>query len=224
MENLISLNLEATKIKEEAVVTNFIDSLTNLELCELKGIHKKSGYGCLLSTKFATFEELNNSEEFRFVLDQMNALGLKAHNAKNNYMKIVYKTNGYALSELKKVDLIILNNRELCKRVARKDKVFNFNFSEKMFVDLAKTAYYNNPIKWSDNSAEFVFFRSTLKFETIMASIEFVKTLFEFVHNNNISYEMIFECMSTTTAKYVQFAFDNSVYLKNYFQERSIKQ
>lgn len=223
MGNLISLNLEATKIKEETVVTNFLDSLTNLELCKLKGIHKKSGYGCLLSTKFTTFEELNNSEEFRFVLDQMNALDLKAHNAKNNYMNIIYKTNGYTSSELKKVDLIILNNKELCRRVARKDKVFNFNFSEKMFADLAKTVVHNNPIKWSDNSAEFVFFRSTLKFETIMASIEFVKTLFEFVRNNNISYEMIFERMSTTTVKYVQFAFDNSVYLKNYFQERSIK-
>lgn len=224
MGYLIQIKLEATKIKEEKIVDDFISNIKT-DFCNLQKIHKKSGYGCLLTTKFATLDEINSSEEFRFVLQQMTSLGFKAHDAKNNYMHIVYKTDGNICNSYsKKVDLFILNNKELCKKIARKDKVFNFNFTEKYFAGLANN--HDNlgkpPIIWSENDAKFVFFRSTLKFETIMASVEFVKTLFDFA-DNGFTFEMLFDNNDKANYKYIDYIKSNSMYFMDYYYERVLQ-
>ena len=61
MGYLIQIKLEATKIKEEKIVDDFIANIKT-DFCNLQKIHKKSGYGCLLTTKFATLDEINSSQ------------------------------------------------------------------------------------------------------------------------------------------------------------------
>ena len=219
MANLISISLEATKIKEEEFVDKFISNV-NLDFCTLEKIHKKSGYGCKLSTKQATFEELNSSEEFRFILDSLSQNSFKAHDAKNNYLTVSYTVDNSTVNIFKKIDLFILQNMDFCQKLARKDKAFHFNFSEKMFEDLGLNESNNRPVSFNRNEIVFRFFRSTLKFETIMATVEFVKTLYYFILEKQITYEMLFEHSQSLLNKYIKFAKENSIYLNNYLAEK----
>lgn len=218
MANLISVCLEATKIKEESEIDAFIKNI-NTDFCKLQKIYKKSGYGCLLKTKFATVEEIKNSDELKFILNKMIDIGFKAHDAKNNYLTITCSSNGISKTIQKKVDLLVLNMKPFCQRFARKDKVFSFNFEEKYFYDLARNVH-KSPIKWSENEISFVFFRSTLKFETIMASIEYVESLFQFIDSQNISYESLFEHCSLVARNYINYANTHFLYFANYYKEK----
>lgn len=221
MGNLISVAIEATKIKEENIVDNFIGNI-NTDFCKLEKIHKKSGYGCLLKTRFAELDEIRNSEELKCILDQMIHAGFKAHDAKNNYMEISCQLNDISASIMKKVDIFVSKQKSFCQKFARKEKVFKFDFNEKLFDEYAKENDMNSPLKWDNihNIVSFSFFRSTLKFETIMASAEYSISLFNYIKSNNISYEQLFDHFNSTFDKYIDFACENYPFFKNYFKEK----
>lgn len=221
MANLMSLSLEATKIKEENTVDEFISN-TNTDFCKFEKIHKKSGYGCLLKTKYANIEEIHNSEEFRVLLEKMNEYGFKAHNAKNNFMCIGYDINNINKSTLKKVDLFINYTRNFCQKIARKEKVFKFDFAEKRFDVLGANASNRYPLVWNldNNIVNFVFFRSTLKFETIMATLEYVKTLFDFFQTDVATYDMLLENFGGLFESYISYIKQNTTYFYGYLEEK----
>ena len=153
----------------------------------------------------------------------MTELNFKAHNAKNNYMYISYYFDeDVARNILNKVDLFVIGSRIFCQKFARKDKSFKFNFYEKTYCDLGTTTYENAPIAWNhcDHCAKFVFFRSTLKFQTIMASIEFVKTLFDFVSNEKITYDGLYEDFRSVFERYINFACKHSLYFEEYLKTK----
>lgn len=145
---VFSLSLETSKVKKE-IAENFCSSC-EVNICKLKPIQKKKTYGAILTTKYATYDELVNLDELKYILYSMNENGFCGHNAKNNFMKIKTNLSQFDKKTNKKVDLFLLRNKIMCMKIARKNKVFPFSFDEKMHCDLAKTFERKPPILWND--------------------------------------------------------------------------
>ena len=79
----VSLNIDVTKgtpeqIKE--VVETFKSDFYEISITNETSI--------MISTKKATFEYLENCQELKNLLNTLNKMGFKAHNAKNQLLKI----------------------------------------------------------------------------------------------------------------------------------------
>lgn len=125
---LYSLEIQASKSPEYEYITTLINNVDNY-FTYFKPFVAKQKTGLILGTHWADFNTIKNSEEFQFMLNKMEEIGLKGHNAKNNFMQIKIKNN-IDPKVMKKIHLFLIKNKMLCRTIARKSKVFNFNFNE----------------------------------------------------------------------------------------------
>lgn len=54
-----------------------------------------------------------------------------------------------------------------------------------------------------------------------MATIEFIKTLIEFINENNVTFDHLYEHSSAVLKKYIQYINENSLFLTNYLNEQN---
>ena len=98
----VSLNIDVTKgtpeqIKE--VVETFKSDFYEISITNETSI--------MISTKKATFEYLENCQELKNLLNTLNKMGFKAHNAKNQLLKIAIYHDKYMERTKHKVDCFI---------------------------------------------------------------------------------------------------------------------
>ena len=223
-EYKFSTMITASKIPNVELVTELTQKYSNIDFLKLKKYEPKAKYGFAFETKMAKLSDIKNSKVFIDILTDLNNIGAKAHNAKNNYMHITMDLTNIDTKIKKRVSYFLLKNIKLCRAIARKNKKFDFHFNEVNYFDLDKNINLNKmPWKWGENTICFCFFRSTLKFSTILASIEFIKSVFDFFVFNQVLLDDLFENTQEVYKKYMDFIFLNDYSnLHQYLQEQNI--
>ena len=217
-ENTFQIILQATKGE-----TELIDKFIAETKSDFFKFAKRDEHSIIMTSKFECLDYFKQSEEFHYLLDAMNGIGLKAHNAKNQYLSVNFVITSYHERTKHKVDYFISKTKDFCRKIARKDKTFKFNFNEVPHINLCKNTIRHYPIEWNSNgTVSFLFFRSTLKHSTIIATLEFVKSLFDFFETSNVLFDELYENFSNVEKKYQEYVAENYTSLLEYEKHRNI--
>lgn len=214
---VFNVTMQLAKCENEDIAKEFCNNHGHPFFVFCKDSHISQQYGIKIKTHSGSLDyhkEIFNV--WKKLSSDATRVGFKAHEAKKCWFTVAFdKGNIIDATLLRKIDLFMINNYEYFKKLSRRERN-NFSLSNnKMHNELGVNQRDNDAIKYNRDDISFNFFRSTLKPETILSTIELCHSVVHFLKDNQIVFDDLYDNNNTVFSSYKRFI-NNYEYLSDY--------
>lgn len=189
-----NIAMQIAKGESEEFSKNFCNNHGHTFLFFSKDSTIRQQYGLQLKTHLGTIKFYRDLFPVikKLTTDATNA-GFKGHEAKKcHFVVSLRKDNFITPTLLRKIDLFMINNYDYFKKLSRRNNNYSIE-NEKMHDQLGINGNNRNAILYTEQDIIFKFFRSTLKPETILSTIEICHSIVHFLKDNNITCDELYD-------------------------------
>lgn len=222
------IEIEMAKCTNINNANKFIDFAKNYYIFQLcKNDRPVQDIGLNLFSNFFTFDEFkNNSDCILDILKNATSAGFKAHDAKNLYFRVIlWSKNPFDKITKRKIDLFVHGHSDFLKKFSRRTNTNKIKYnSDKSYQQFGNDIIDKKlPVNFlNDNEIAFNIFRSTMNFQTILASIELCHIIFNFC-KNEINVDNILLNNGQIQNMFNEYMMANSHYIHPYLESKNIK-
>lgn len=212
-----NITMQLAKCENEDIAADFCNKHYNPFFVFCKDSHVRQQFGIKIKTNAGTLnyhKQIFNN--WKKLVNHATQAGFKGHEAKKCWFTVSFnKDNIIDETILRKIDLFMINNYEYFKKLSRRERN-NYSLSNnKMHNELGINQRDNDAIKYNQNNIAFNFFRSTLKAETILSTIEICHSVVHYLKDREIIFDDLYDNNSSVFQGYKNFI-NNYEYLSNY--------
>ena len=221
---LFELRFEMAKCESMENVNTFLNNVSHSRMfyfCKDTGVRQPIGIA--VGSYFSSFDKFVNSEELQNILKHASMAGFKAHDAKKLYMTVSLKSNNINDKIKRKIDMFVNLHPTYFKKIARRTKanIIHYNIN-KNYYEFGSITDNSSPVFFDENLIKFKMFRSTLNLNTILATIELCKLIFEFC-KDEIYIDDLLASNSYVEEKFEDYVRSKSTFFKQYEDIINIK-
>lgn len=222
LDVFFKVSLQLAKCEKKETVQEFCDEHGHPFFVFVDVEKARQPYGIKIKTHGGT---LNYHKEilkdWKLLTSHATRAGFKGHEAKNCWMSVSFNKDLLNNTVQRKIDLFVSNNYDFFKRLSRRTEKNYSIVTNKLHHELGiNTRKNKDPIVYLENEICFNFFRSTLKTETIIATIELCHSLIYFLRDTGVLFDDLYDQNQGVFRDYKSYIMGGNKYpyLKNYIE------